>query len=496
MKSSSDPTKHRDLERRFIEHVERLIGDDRLRVDTTRGRRPISQLMRSVDRTDKAVDLKRLMSEMGRPDRELEAQMPMGEAVEVDLWQKKWWLFSETIGRVRAVCVSPTRSLVAGESPPPMRRGDVEKLLAQIAPATEKTPTTVVLMSTSGFVREARDLAERGAGRTLILLEPNDAGGFATYGPIETTGFNELFDPEAEEEKRNRVREAIASSQNELSGSGVASDRLAAKTQLSPQLVEAELKSYAREHPGLAAKRLDGRLVLFREASPVANARAGGSNMPMIDKIKSLFNRRGETEKKIAFLSERRAALGQQRDRAYEEIAHLETKDSELRDQFKNAGAELVKRRITSQLLQLRKDIERRQQLLTVLNSQVNVVSTHLHNLELVQQGQTAKLPDSEEMATDAAAAEEMLATLQESSEMAATVSGVASSGMSEEEEALYEELTRETGAPAESVKEPRAGSGIAGATQTPAGQRIVPPINPAPERERERKARGEPEAG
>ena len=179
--------------------------------------------------------------------------------------------------------------------------------------------------------------------------------------------------------------------------------------------------------------------------------------MPMIDRIKSLFARKGETEKKIAFLSERRAALGQQRDRAYEEIATLETKDGELKEQFKNAGAELIKRRITSQLLQLRKDMERRQQLLTVLNQQINVVSTHLHNLELVQQGNTAKLPDSEEMASDAAAAEEMLATLQESSEMAESVGGVASSGLSDEEMALYEELEKENAPPPIPESPPRA---------------------------------------
>ena len=200
--------------------------------------------------------------------------------------------------------------------------------------------------------------------------------------------------------------------------------------------------------------------------------------------------------KKIAFLSERRAALGQQRDRAYEEIGTLESKDLELREQFKNAGAELSKRRITSQLLQLRKEMERRQQLLNVLNQQINVVSTHLHNLELVQQGQTAKLPDSEEMASDAAAAEEMLATLQESGEMAESIGGVASGGMSAEEQALYEELERSTGAPAESIKEPMKGTSIAGATETPAGQRIIPPINPAPERAKERRQRNEPEAG
>jgi hypothetical protein len=381
----------------------------------------------------------------------------------------------------------------------------VEKLVAQLAPSSERAPATVVILSTSGFSADAHDLAQRAAGRTVVLVEPNDAGGFSVYGPAETAGLNELFDPEAEQEKRQRVRDAIGAMATQLSGSGIAADKVAAKVELPAQLVEAELKSYARERPGLTAKRLDGRLVLFREGSTTnvaaASAAGGGGNeMPMIDMIKSLFNRRGETEKKIAFLSERRAALGQQRDRAYEEIADLETKDADLKQQFKDSPSELAKRRVTSQLLQLRKEIERRQQLLQVVNQQINVVSTHLHNLELVQQGQTAKLPDSEEMAQDAAAAEEVLAGLQESSEMAESVGGVAMTGMTAEEQALYEELQRETGAPAApgTVKEPPAGTGIAGATEMPSGQRIVPPINPAPERERERKQqqRNEPEAG
>jgi hypothetical protein len=97
----------------------------------------------------------------------------------------------------------------------------------------------------------------------------------------------------------------------------------------------------------------------------------------------------------------------------------------------------------------LRKDIERRQQLLTVLNQQINVVSTHLHNLELVQQGQTAKLPDGEEMAADAVKAEEMLAELEANTELAASVGGVATATMSQEEQALYEELEREGQSPA-----------------------------------------------
>ncbi len=35
--------------------------------------------------------------------------------------------------------------------------------------------------------------------------------------------------------------------------------------------------------------------------------------------------------------------------------------------------------------------------MLGVISQQVNVVNTHLHSLELVKQGQSSKMPDSEE---------------------------------------------------------------------------------------------------
>ena len=47
MKNSPDPAVHQQLERQMMEHVERLLGDERLRVDTTRGRRSVTTLFRS-----------------------------------------------------------------------------------------------------------------------------------------------------------------------------------------------------------------------------------------------------------------------------------------------------------------------------------------------------------------------------------------------------------------------------------------------------------------
>ena len=188
--------------------------------------------------------------------------------------------------------------------------------------------------------------------------------------------------------------------------------------------------------------------------------------MPLIERMKALFGRKGENEKKVAFLSERRAALSQQADRSYEELAVLEQREADLKQQFKEATGTITKRRVTSQLLQLRKDLERRQQLLTVLNQQVNVVSTHLHNLELVQQGQTAKLPDTDEITADAVKAEEMLAQLEADSELAGSVGSDRSIGMSSEEQALFEELEAENAGPAVADT---------GSLQAPQGQHNAP---------------------
>ena len=85
MKNSPDPAVHQQLERQMMEHVERLLADERLRVDTTRGRRPVTTLFRSVESGDRGVDLKRVMAEMGKPDRELQSKMPVGAWMEITL---------------------------------------------------------------------------------------------------------------------------------------------------------------------------------------------------------------------------------------------------------------------------------------------------------------------------------------------------------------------------------------------------------------------------
>jgi hypothetical protein len=473
MTSNPDPSLHRHREQRLVDHVQRLLEDERLRLDTTKGAKSVVGLVRDVQRFDSGVELKRLMSDMGLPDRDLQGRMPVGEGLEVTLSQKKWFVLKSVVGRMRVVCASPTKQLLRGEKPEPMNAGDVNKVLAAQPPSLGGVPQTILVMSTSGFTIDAHELADRRADRTVILVEPNEAGGWTVTGPTQMKALVDLLDPEKEEEKRDRVREHIAANQHELGGSGLASDRLAAKMQLTTQFVEAELKAYAKAHPGLQAKRLDGRMVLFREGAMIpasstglaggsassAASESGGANMPLIERIKALFSRKGDEEKKISFLSERRAALSQQRDRAYEEMATLEQQEESLKRTFRETGAQITKKRVTTQLLQLRKDLERRQQLVGVLNQQIDVVSTHLHNLELVRQGNAAQLPDAEEMTADAVKAEEMLAELEAAGELAGLSAPSGGSGMTADEKALFDELEAET----------RAATGVPAATATAA---------------------------
>src|SRR5215210_5666161 len=117
MKSSADPNVHREHEQQFIAHVERLLDDDRLRIDTSLGNKPVHTKLREVHRSDQGVELKRLMSEMGLPDRELQNRMPTGRSIEVLLSKKSMLIFRKPVGRLKVLCVSPVRPLLSSQAP-------------------------------------------------------------------------------------------------------------------------------------------------------------------------------------------------------------------------------------------------------------------------------------------------------------------------------------------------------------------------------------------
>ncbi len=419
MASTLDPSRHRGYEQTLIEHVQKLLTDPRFRLDTTDGSRAVAPLKPAMTLADHGIDLKRLMSQMNLPDRRLEQSMPTGQTLEATLQRKAWFFFTKTVGHLRVACVPPTRELLDQKPSHPMTAAEVQKALAALPPPLGGAPLTTILMCSAGFTLEAHEKAERSTQGVTVLIEPNDAGGWNVHGPSELKGLLDLLDPETEEMRRQRVRDFIElNSADLLSGAGLSDDRVAARLQLPVPVVENELRSYAKDNAGLATRRMDGRIVLYREGSASPHADAGGLNMPFWERVKNIFRRSESDESKIARLAAERAGLNQQRERAYGDIATVEKKEGELAGGFATATA-LAQRRIATEISQLRKEQSRRQQLLDALDKKINIVTSAIHSLELKKEVDPEKLRRFENLVGDSEELDEGLATLQQMDEEA-----------------------------------------------------------------------------
>jgi hypothetical protein len=103
----------------------------------------------------------------------------------------------------------------------------------------------------------------------------------------------------------------------------------------------------------------------------------------------------------------------------------------------------------------LRKDISRQNTTANMLNQQINILSTDIHNLTLIQQGQMASLPDTEELTQNAVKAEEMLETLKADADMVTSLeTGLADVASSDEELAILQEFDAPETAPPDRASE------------------------------------------
>ncbi len=211
--------------------------------------------------------------------------------------------------------------------------------------------------------------------------------------------------------------------------------------------------------------------------------------MTVIDRIRKLFSGEGDETEKINVLAERRAALAQRRDRIYEDIGKLEKKEGDLLAEGKAAKSQVPRRRIAAQLAQVRKDVMRHNTTASMLNQQMNVLSTDIHNLTLIQQGEMASLPDTHELTENAVKAEEMLETLKADSELIGTLeAGMRDVSTSEEELAILQEF--------EQTDEPATEADSAAPAQQQTPEAIEDRLPPEPERNSKSKGKeGDAEA-
>lgn len=431
---SSDAARHLQYETEFLSAVDS-------RLQSARGRVLVGSIWKTT-RHDESDRLRATMAKSGIFDREMLRSLPANRRVAVHGFEKSWIFWKRPTGVAIASSLSPMSHYVdpKGEVAPPIGLGEladhVRKLVTQ-----PDVPHLIGVCSPSGFTREARESKLDLPNVTVILIEPDEGGGWKVRPTSDKVDHRilELFDPEDQTEKIDRARQLIDEHSADLLSGGLTASVIARKANLPEHLVRRAFDQLAARDPELHAHREDGECYLYRGAPADTGEK---KSMNVIDRIKQMFAKEGDEASKINMLSERRAALARRRDRIYEDIAKLEKREAQLLEEGKAATSQVPRRRIAAQLAQLRKDIGRQNTTASMLNKQINIISTDVHNLTLIQQGEMARLPDTEELTENAVKAEEMLETLSADSEMVEGLeTGMRDTVTSEEELAILREF-------------------------------------------------------
>ncbi len=369
-------------------------------------------------RHDDSDRLRALMAANRNYDRELLKSLPANRRLTLLGFERRWWFGKRRTGVAIASVLSPLNHYVSSSDrpAPPISLGELADHVNGLV-GDAKVPHIIGVCSPSGFTEEARKARLDMNNTAVVLVEPDGHGGWRTTaaGDAVDPRLLKIFDPEGAKQKVDRVRRVIADRSADLLTGGLSVSSVARAANLPEDVVRQGFDQVAATDPELRVSRKDGEFLLFRGAAPRALER---KSMNVIDRIRQLFSGEGDEAAKINLLAERRAALSQRRDRIYEDIGKLEQKDADLLAQGKAATSAVPRRRLAAQIAQLRKDIARQNTSAAMLNQQINIISTDIHNLTLIQQGQMAELPDTTELTEHAVEAEELLESLKADAEL------------------------------------------------------------------------------
>jgi len=392
-------------------------------------------------------------------DRHVLRSVPKNRSYILTGMRRRWFFGQRRTSVAIATVLSPVEHYVNADEKPPAT--DLAELVSHVKELVgdADVPYLVGVCSPNGFTENVRKSGLQLPNVTLILIEQRDDGTWDVVATdAQTTEIDRrLFDPEAVTRKLMRVREEIQSRSAELTTGGLTASAIAEKLSLPIRLVTTAFEQAATENRMLKLSRQHDDVLLFRGAA----AGTEDDAMSLSDRIRQLFSGQDDDTKKIDALSERRAKLVLRRDAVYHDITQLEQREGELLTQGKDTSSPTTKHRIASQIKQLRDDITRLNTTAKMLGQQVDIISTHIHNLTLLQQGKIAKLPSTEEITEDAVRAEEMLEQLGAEVELTSSLDAkVTETVTSEEELAILKELEApiaEVGKPVEPEAETSA---------------------------------------
>ena len=142
----------------------------------------------------------------------------------------------------------------------------------------------------------------------------------------------------------------------------------------------------------------------------------------------------------IARLYESREYSGRMMDETLERIRQLEEVETNLMEEGR-ASQTIARKRIATKVATARKQIARQHQLANVYSCKMNIADTEIHSLQLLQEGVSDDLPNTETLTDHAVQAQEVLETLVVNSEMAAELIQDQTVAFSEEEEKILAEF-------------------------------------------------------
>ncbi len=398
-----------------------------------------------IGRLDDADRIRSLMARQRKFDRRLLADIPKNQRVVMQSYKRPWYLFGrKRVGVAVASVLSPLEWYVnqteTAQAGPPIGARDLLDHVRDLQ-IDNRAPHIIGVCSPTGFTPEALETRSPLPNVTLVLVEPTSSGGWLVHGTEddEDQRILDLFDPEDAPDKVSRVVDHIQAHSAVLLTGGFSAATLAEEMDIPEEIIAEAFEKAAGRDRELHCGRHNGELLLYRGA---ATDTKESSSMSFVDRIRDLFSGEGDEVRKINELSQRRAALAQRRNRLYDGIIQLEQREADLLEQGRKNKSQVVRRRIAAQLAQLRKDIQRHNASTSMLNKQIDILSTDIHNLTLIQQGQMAELPSTEALTENAVKAEEMLETLQADAEMVGALeTGMAESLTSEEELAILDEF-------------------------------------------------------
>lgn len=137
-----------------------------------------------------------------------------------------------------------------------------------------------------------------------------------------------------------------------------------------------------------------------------------------------------------------RVRLEQQRAELDQKLAALQVEERQAREQGAAAASDNERRHTAARIVRVGREQKRIAAQANVISQQIDVLGTRLHNLTLMQQGRSVALPSPQELAREAAEAEQVIAQLSTSADLAASVEvGAMSSALAAEEAAVFDEL-------------------------------------------------------